>query len=318
MIGMATHHARKRTHAEHARTEHEGNGEERRSRPRAGRSIWSGHVTFGLVSIPVGIHAALEASERVSFRQLHRKDMAPIRYKKFCSEEDVEVPNDEIVKGYEVSKGEYAVVEKEELDKVQEEVGEGDHTIEIVQFVDFASLNPLLFEKPYYLSPQSGGAKAYGVLRDALHETKRVGIARFYLRTRPLLAAVMPAEDVLAIEVMRELGELRSPDSLDAGHAKASAAELKMARSLIESMSDSWDPTEHPNTYKKALEKLVASKRTVAVAAEERGEAAPKKVVDLMEALRASLGQERGQERRGGKSASPRKGARTSRRRGAA
>ena len=93
--------------------------------------MWSGHVTFGLVSIPVGIHAALEASERIAFRQLHRKDMAPIRYKKFCSEEDVEVPADEIVKGYEVRKGEYAPVEKEELDQVQAEVGEGDRTIEI-------------------------------------------------------------------------------------------------------------------------------------------------------------------------------------------
>ncbi len=294
-IGMATRHARKTTHTD---------DDQARSRPRAGRSIWSGHVTFGLVSIPVGIHAALEASERVSFRQLHRKDMAPIRYKKFCSEEDVEVPNDEIVKGYEVRKGEYATVEKEELDKVQEEVGEGDHTVEIVQFVDYASLNPLLFEKPYYLSPQSGGAKAYGVLRDALHETKRVGIARFYLRTRPLLAAVMPTEDVLALEVMRELGELRSPDALETGRAKASAAELKMARSLIESMSDTWDPTEHPNTYRKALEKLVAAKRTVAVAAPEHGEAAPKKVVDLMDALRRSLGQER---RGGGKAPSRRK-----------
>src|SRR5689334_1825423 len=94
-----------------------------RARGRGSRSMWSGHVTFGLVSIPVAIHAAVEASQRVSFRQLHRKDMAPIRYKKFCSEEDVEVPNDEIVKGYEVEKGEYAIVEKEELDKVQEEVG---------------------------------------------------------------------------------------------------------------------------------------------------------------------------------------------------
>ncbi len=307
---MASRHAHKKTHARH---EDRDDGAER-GRPRAGRSIWSGHVTFGLVSIPVGIHAALEASERVSFRQLHRKDMAPIRYKKFCSAEDVEVSNDEIVKGYEVHKGEYAVVEKEELEKVREEEGEGDHTIEIVQFVDFASLNPLLFEKPYYLSPQSGGAKAYGVLRDALHETRRVGIARFYLRTRPLLAALMPTEDVLALEVMRELGELRNPDALDAGHAKVSAAELKMARSLIESMSATWDPTEHPNTYRKALEKLVASKRTVAVTAEERGEAAPTKVVDLMEALRQSLGQERAH---GGKATSRRKGV-GAKRRGAA
>jgi len=249
-------------------------------------------LTFGLVSIPVGIHAATEASSRVAFRQLHRKDMAPIRYKKFCSEEYVEVPNDEIVKGYEVKKGEYAAVEKEELDKVQEEVGEGDHTIEIVEFVDFASLNPLLFEKPYYLAPQGGGAKPYALLQEALLESHRVGIARFYLRTRPLLAVVMPMKGIMALEVMRELDELRSPDHLEVSKGKASAAELKMARSLIESMSDTWDPTQHPNTYRKALEKLVASKRTFALEVPEEGEK-PAKVVDLMDALRKSLGQAR-------------------------
>jgi DNA end-binding protein Ku len=279
----------------------------------AGRSLWSGHVTFGLVSIPVGIHAALEASHRVSFRQLHRKDLAPIRYKKFCSAEDVEVPADEIVKGYQVRKGEYAIVENQELDAVQEELGEGDHTIEIVQFVDFASLNPLLFEKPYYLTPQAGGAKAYGVLRDALLETRRVGIARVFLRTRPLLAAVMPSRDALALEVMREFDELRDPVAVPP--TKARAAEVKMARSLVESMSTTWDPTEHPNTYRKGLEKLVAAKRTVAVDAGEPAAAAPKKVVDLMEALRKSLGQERAH---AGRATPRRRREAATRRRGAA
>ena len=279
-----------RGHARRRKSEHD---DDEAPRTRASRSMWSGHVTFGLVSIPVAIHAAVEASHRVAFRQLHRKDMAPIRYKKFCSEEDVEVPNDEIVKGYEVQKGEYAVVEKDELDKVQEEVGEGDRTIEIVEFVDFASLNPLLFEKPYYLVPQDGGAKAYGVLHEALMDTKRVGIARFYLRTRPLLAALLPSKSVLSLEVMREFDELRDAETLDVRHAKASAGEVKMARMLIESLSTTWDPTAHPNVYRKALEKLVASKKTFAVAAAERGETPKGQVVDLMEALRKSLGQER-------------------------
>jgi DNA end-binding protein Ku len=269
--------------------------------------MWAGHVTFGLVSIPVAIHAAVEASHRVAFRQLHRKDMAPIRYKKFCSEEDVEVPNDEIVKGYEVEKGEYAVVEKEELDQVQEELGEGDRTIEIVEFVDFASLNPLLFEKPYYLAPQDGGSKAYGVLQAALVETKQVGIARFYLRTRPLLAALLPSKSVLSLMVMREFDELRDPDDLDVPHAKTSPAEVKMARSLIDSMSDTWDPTAHPNAYRKALEKLVASKRKFVIEEPEAKEGEPRKVVDLMEALRKSLGESRKSGR--SRSASRRRGA---------
>ena len=137
------------------------------------RPIWSGHITFGLISIPVGLYSALESSERVSFRLLHRKDMSPIKYKKFCSKEDIEVPNDEIVKGYEVSKKKFAVVEEEELDKVQESVGEGERTIEILQFVDYSSINPLFIEKPYYLGPMKGGERAYTVLREALNDGSR-------------------------------------------------------------------------------------------------------------------------------------------------
>src|SRR6266511_2687058 len=200
------------------------------------RAMWSGHITFGLISIPVGLHAAVESSERVSFRLLHKKDMAPIKYKKFCSEEDIEVGNDEIVNGYEVEKKKYAVVEKEELEEVQKSVGEGERSIDVLQFVDLASLNPLSFEKPYYVTPQKGGEKAYSVLRDALAEARRVGIARFFLRTRPLLAALIPGPEALA------------------------------------------------------LEKLLASKRKFVVKTEARGRGEEGKVVDLMEALRRSIG----------------------------
>jgi DNA end-binding protein Ku len=257
-----------------------------------GRSMWSGHLTFGLVSIPVGIHAATEASSRVAFRQLHRKDMAPIRYKKFCSEEDVEVPNDEIVKGYEVKKGEYAVVEKEELDKVQEEVGEGDHTIEIVEFVDFASLNPLLFEKPYYLAPQGGGAKPYALLQEALLESHRVGIARFYLRTRPLLAVVMPMKGIMALEVMRELDELRSPDHLEVSKGKASrggAQDGALAHRVDVGHVGSDTASEHVPEGAREARRIEADVR----ARSPRGGREAAKVVDLMDALRKSLGQAR-------------------------
>jgi DNA end-binding protein Ku len=261
------------------------------------RPIWSGHVTFGLVSIPVGIFAALEASKHVSFRQLHRKDKAPIRYKKFCSKEDVEVSNDEIVKGYEVSKGRFTIVEAEELDEVQEEVGEGDRTIEIVQFVEPSSLNPLLFEKPYWLAPQKGGAKPYKLLRTAMLDTRRVGIARFYLRTRPLLAALMPGKEALSLEVMRPAEELRSPSGLSIpAEGTVRGPELEMARTLIEHMSAEWDPTDHPNVYRRALQKLLKAKRTFELTGPEDEEEAPKKkpkVVDLMAALQQSLGTKR-------------------------
>lgn len=269
------------------------------------RAIWNGHITFGLISIPVGLYAAIEASEHVSFRLLHRKDMAPIKYKKFCSEEDIEVPNDEIVKGYEVSKKKFAVVEKEELEEVQEEVGEGDRTIDVLQFVEFSSLNPLSFEKPYYLAPQKGGEKAYAVLRDALTDANRVGITRFYLRTRPLLAALLPGKRALALEVLRPFEELRDPGELPIPASEKKSAEVKMARLLIDQMStEEWDPTQHPNQYRRALEKLLSSKRKFALK-EGKGKQA-ENVVDLMEALRKSVGQAGGGRARPKKAASRR------------
>jgi DNA end-binding protein Ku len=275
------------------------------------RAIWSGHITFGLISIPVGLYAAIEASERVSFRLLHKKDMAPIRYKKFCSKEDLEVGNDEIVKGYEVSKKKFAVVEEAELDEVQEEVGEGDRAIDVLQFVEFGSLNPLTFEKPYYLAPQKGGEKAYSVLRDGLLDANRVGITRFYLRTRPLLAALIPGKRVLSLEVMRSYEELRDPSDLPVPSSEKKSAEVKMARLLIDQMStEEWDPTKHPNEYRRALEKLLSSKRKFALQETKK----PENVVDLMEALRRSVGKAGGAAGR----ARPKKAAKASSRRAGA
>lgn len=253
------------------------------------RAIWSGHITFGLISIPVGLYSAVETSEQVRFRLLHRKDLAPIKYKKFCSEEDIEVPNGEIVKGYEVEKRKFAIVEEEELDKVQESVGEGNRNIDVLQFVDFGSLNPLSFEKPYYLAPQKGGEKAYGVLRDALTDAKRVGITRFYLRTKPLLAALIPGQKALSLEVLRSFEEIRDPGELPIPASTKKSAEVKMARLLIDQLStEEWDPTAHPNEYRRALEKLLSSKRKFSVKQASGGKE-DGKVVDLMEALRKSV-----------------------------
>lgn len=256
------------------------------------RAIWTGHVTFGLISIPVGLYSAVESSEQVRFRLLHRKDHAPIKYKKFCSKEDVEVPNDEIVKGFEVSPKKFAVVEKEEIEEVQKESADGeDHAIEILQFIDFASINPLFIEAPYYLAPMKGGGKAYSVLRDALADTKRVGVARFRLRTKPLLAVMTPSEGALSLAVLRTYEEMRSPKELAIPEEKARPAELKMAKLLIDQLAGEWDPTEHPNQYRRSLEKLLSSKRTFALqaAATEGGE--EENVLDLMEALKRSVGQ---------------------------
>lgn len=257
------------------------------------RTIWKGHLTFGLVSVPIRLHAAVESSEHVAFRLLHRKDHAPIVYKKFCSREDVEVPSDEIVRGYEMAKNKFTVVEKEELDEVQEELGEGQHTIELLQFVESTSLDPLLFDRPYYLVPDEGGEKAYVLLRDALRDSGRVGVARLYLR-RPILAALMPHEHLLTLEAMRPFEELRKADDFPVSERKAGDGEKRMARALIDEMSTEWDPRAHANRYRATLEKLLEGRPRFALA--EGGEAATEtgakegKVVDLMEALRQSLG----------------------------
>jgi DNA end-binding protein Ku len=275
------------------------------------KPIWSGTIAFGLVSIPVHLHAAVEASERVSFRQLHRKDRAPIRYKKFCSKEDVEVPNSEIVRGYQVSKGRYTVVEAEDLEEAREETGKGSRAIEVLAFVPLDALNPLSFDTPYFTTPDKGGEKAYALLRDALLDSRRVGMVRFFFRTRPVLAALVPGPKVVALETLRTFDELRDPGALTIPRATARPSEVKLATSLIEQMSeDSWDPTTAPDVYEKALRKLLAKRPTIEVSDDrEREEPAGAKIVDLMDALRKSVERPRARAGRGRRRGSQRRGA---------
>lgn len=264
------------------------------------KPIWSGHITFGLISIPVGLHSAVESSEHVSFRMLHKKDMAPIKYKKFCSKEDVEVPNDEIVRGYEVERGEYTTIEKEELDQVEDEEGGEKGEMEVLQFVDFGSLNPLAFDTPYYAAPRKGGERAYAVLREALNDAHKVGIVRFQLRKHPRLGALIPQQSVIAVESMLSYEELRAPSGLPLSSTKPKPAEVRMAETLIQQMTtEGWNPAEHPNTFRKSLRKLLASRRRFSLG-EGHGEKASKRenVVDLMEALRKSVGQTKAAPRR--------------------
>ena len=267
----------------------------RPSRLRHGvKPIWNGHVTFGLISIPVSLHSAVEASERVSFRLLHRKDHAPIVYKKFCSKEQVEVANDEIVRGFEVEEGEFTAVEKEEIERAEKEAGAGSEDIEVLQFVELGELNPLSFDHPYYVAPRKGGEKAYVVLRDALLEARRVGIIRFGLRKRPTLGALLPGPQVIALETLRAFEELRNPAKVSVPSGAKRSGEVKMARLLIDQMtSEGWDPSEHPNAYRKALRKMLASKRRFGMAEPGQAKERPENVVDLMEALKRSLGQSR-------------------------
>jgi DNA end-binding protein Ku len=267
------------------------------------RPIWNGHISFGLISIPVSLSSAIEASERVSFHLLHRKDRAPIRYKKFCSREDVEVPSDEIVRGFEVAKGKYTLVEKGEIAAAEAEAtGDEEGTMQVLQFIPAGSLNPLSFDHPYYVRPRKGGERAYGVLRAALADTRRIGISRLPLRGRPTLGALIPGPDAIALESLRPFEELRDPGEVLSRKAQGSAGEVRMAKLLIDQLSaEGWDPSEYPDAYRKALEKLLSSKSRFelktpsAAASPDNG-----KVVDLMTALKKSLDQAKARPKRRG------------------
>jgi len=265
------------------------------ARGTSARPLWTGQISFGLVSIPVGLYSAVESSERISFHFLHRKDMAPIRYKKFCSREDVEVSNDEIVKGRKTGKNRWTVVEKKELEKAASEATpeEERDAIEVLQFVPPESIDPLSIDQPYYVAPRKGGEKAYAVLREALADRKRAGIVRLALRERPHLGALLPSARALTLVTLRPFEEMRNPGRLPLPSDGKRPAEVKLAEMLVDRLSeDGSDPAAPPDRYRKALEKLLASKKPKAAVAgataapeEEGGE-----VVDLMEALRRSVG----------------------------
>ena len=263
------------------------------------RPIWSGHISFGLISIPVSLSSAIEASERVSFRLLHRKDRAPIEYKKFCSKEEVEVPNDEIVRGYEAAKGQFALVENEDLDRVGEEaVGEDGGAIQVLQFVPAGSVDPISFDHPYYAWPRKGGERAYGVLLSALADTGRLGVARIPLRGRPRLCCLIPHPDAIALQTLRPFEELRDPKDLVKGARAAGAGEVKMAKLLIEQLStEGWEPSEHPDVYRKALQKLLSSRARFQLK-KPAAEGSGAEVVDLMAALKKSLHKARARPRK--------------------
>jgi DNA end-binding protein Ku len=272
----------------------------------APRPIWTGQISFGLVTIPVSLSSAVESSERISFHLLHRKDLAPIHYKKFCSLEDVEVGNDEVVRGRKNGKHKWTVVEKKDLEEAAEEAtpAESRNVIEVLEFVSPDTIDFLSIDEPYYVVPRKGGEKAYVLLRRALADRSRTGIVRVTLRTRPHLAALSPRGEALTLVTLRPFEEMRDASRWGLPPSSARPAEVALAEQLVDRLSgDGWDPAKHPDTYRRALEKLLASKKARG-AAGAAPESAGENVVDLMEALRRSVA---GRARKSPRSASSRK-----------
>jgi DNA end-binding protein Ku len=247
--------------------------------------MWKGAISFGLVTIPVAVFPATE-EKSLRFNQLHDEDMGRVRYKRVCEKDGEEVAFDHIVKGYEYEKDHYVVLTDEDLDKVPVE---SSRAIDIQQFVDLEEIDPVLFKKSYYLVPDETGAKAYALLRRALTEENKVGVAKVSFRDKEHLAALRFKDDVFVLETMYWPDEIRAADfeTVETGE-KVRPQEVEMAKALIENLTEPWNPEAFRDEYREALLEIVEKK----IAGEEIEvvpEAAPSKVVDLMEALKASV-----------------------------
>jgi DNA end-binding protein Ku len=254
------------------------------------RSIWTGSLSFGLVNVPVRLFSATQ-DHKVHFHQFEKGTSNRIRNERVNEKTGEEVPYKDIVKGAEVSDGNYVMLTQEELESV--EPGRS-RTIDISDFVDAAEIDPIYYQKSYYLGPADDSAKkAYALLVKAMEKSERIGVATFVMRGTQYLAAIRPSDGVLVLETMHFADEVRDPakelDNLPK-QTKVAPKDLKMAVSLIESLTTKWDPGNYKDTYQDRVKKLInAKKNDREVVREETTEESSKEVVDLLEALQASV-----------------------------
>jgi DNA end-binding protein Ku len=252
------------------------------------RSMWKGVVSFGMVSIPIRLYNATESTAKVSFRQLCPEHRSPISYKRWCPEGEHEVAYGEILKGFEVGKDRYVIINEKDLDNVPLATA---HSIDIHEFVPSDDIEPgLYYNSAYYVEPEELGKKPYHLLRKALEATGRMAVAKIALRDRERLAALHATGDVLLMNTLHWPDEIRSAEGLKGleGETKINPKELEMAKALIESLADSFDPSRYKDEYREAVMRVVQAKIDGEVI---EAPAVPQtaKVMDLMEALRASV-----------------------------
>jgi DNA end-binding protein Ku len=264
------------------------------------RPLWKGAITFGLVSIPIEVHTAVR-DRQLRFHLLTAKDKTRVKYERISEKTQKPVGWDDLVKGYEYSKGRYVVLTPEDFEAA---ALEKTRTIDILDFVKADEIDDRFFEKPYYVTPGTGGDRAYVLLRETIRETGRTGIAKFVLRDRQHLAALEVINDALVLTTLRFADELVPASAYDFPAAKSQRpAELKTAKMLVEELASEWDPEKYTDDYRQNLLRIIQAKQK---GQEAKLEAEPEErasnVVDLMERLRKSL------EERGGR-ASSRKGA---------
>jgi DNA end-binding protein Ku len=250
------------------------------------RAMWKGEISFGLVMIPIRLYAATEHKD-ITFRQVHREDGGRIKFRRVCSIDGEEVPFSDVAKGYELPDGEMVVLTEEDLADLPLPTA---HSIEVLHFSPAEQLDPIMWERSYYTEPEPKGARAYALLRDALERSGMVAVARVALRQRETLAVLRSRDGVLVLVTLLWPDEIRVPDFefLD-DDIEVRSQELKMASSLIDSMTVDFDPTAYSDSYREALEELVEAK----IEGHEVSQPAPVKedqpVISLADALKASL-----------------------------
>jgi DNA end-binding protein Ku len=257
------------------------------------RSIWTGAISFGLVSVPVKLYSAV-SSKTVRFHQLHAADGVRIQQKRVCPADGEEVAYDDIVKGYEIAPDRYVVITPEELASIQPQK---TRTIDIEDFVDLSEIDPIYYDHAYYLAPGTGGAKPYRLLLEAMRASEKVAIARFVLRSKEQLVAIRPMDGVLAMATMNFADEVVPADSLEElpdDDATTNERELQIARQLVESLAAPFDPDKYRDSYREAVLEMIERKAQGEEISVQPPPERPTAAPDLMSALQASLEQVRG------------------------
>jgi DNA end-binding protein Ku len=253
------------------------------------RAIWSGSISFGLVNIPIKLYNAV-SRKSVHFNQIDSRTGARIRYKKVSAADEEEVPSEVIVKGYELSSGQYVLIEDDELAALDPD---GTRTIDIEEFVDLDEIDPVFYDAAYYVAPDRGTVKPYALLTKAMEESGKVGIARFVMRSKQYLCAIRPKEGALVLSTMVYADEVNEPGDigeLDTASIDVSDREVAMARQLIESLAADFEPAKYEDTYRGRVLELIERKASGDTEVLTAPEPVPaERVVDLMAALEASV-----------------------------
>src|SRR4029079_18794271 len=221
------------------------------------RALWKGSISFGLVNIPIELHTAVR-NHRPKFRMLHAKDKSPVKFQRVCQRDGSPVAWEDLVKGYEYDKGHFVVITKEDF---QTAALEKTRTIDIIDFVNSDEIDDRFFETPYYLTPAKGGERAYALLREAIRESGRIGIAKFILREAQHLAAVEVIDRLIVLTVMRFADELVDAGQFEApGESGLRKQEVDMAKSPVNNLAAEWDPSKYTDEYRENLMKVIQAK----------------------------------------------------------